>query len=718
MNQQNTHILTLIKLLEGHLSVAQGMLVREQLASDSVLLQHWKTLSSLYKKPMSPTEFSETDFDLVDSELVAAFVEERMSFEEQHSFESFCWNDTAVLREVISAYQSAHLDSAYPDIPSDFTQHATQASRHMLDMALDECNHNDFLQPDENYLQEIKTLPQSDQNTALTNSVDLEVYGEPLNVPQRNLHLKHRITIDGVKLKPSQRWLYVVVAIVVVVIALPAYLLFFDHDESTSITKDPTPENSVPVRDHRSLSTDQNPNLVPVPEPTPQLTIGPETKRSLDSPQNSPDSIVKTPPMDKEDIEEPIMARKYLPDETIAKVDLQVAWTRLAGISGYRTDATLPWKGILSGVSKKRQNTQKGVLNVVAANKKFMVRTLPFSWLQGKVEPRSNESVTNHSSREIVADANSEIQLAIQGVPEPNTTNQSDNESDPMRAMIDLELHSGKVAFTQLQAGDTLRYREGQLEWTVQANQEGTSFGLIQSDEHGKDLIIFSGEVHVISVSEQQEILLKADQMVVLSGQGFSTPSKATQKQRWLKGPVKSLRLSKAFIERMNQSDDLMTALLSASPIGSGSNILISTNLGFSLDPIDSVPRAAFSQSEVQRVAAINWLIAAQDNQATRTVWNKIGMTGNVTQSTLSVRTWFRVAQGKVPRDQKFLRELSTGLEATQPLFVRQCSIYFLRQITRQRLAEYDPNRPTKAAINSVRQKARRATGNNNRRRP
>lgn len=716
MNQKNTHILTLIKLLEGHLSVAEGMSVREQLASDSVLLQHWKTLSSLYKKPIFTNESSETDFDLVDSELVAAFVEERMSLEAQHTFESSCWSNLAVLREVISAYQATHFNAASPNIPSDFTQHATQASKRMLDLALDECNHNEILQPDESYLQEIETTPQPDQNTALTDSIELEVHQEPLNTHPRNTRSKRSFTIETKK--QNQQWLYVAAAVVLVAIAFPVYILLFRHDKSVSMTKNPAPEKSVPEQNNPRFGTDQKSSLVPVPEPAPQLTKSPEIKKAVDSPQNSLESIPQTPSIDKEDIEKPIMAKKYVPDETNTKFDLQVAWTRLSGISGYRTDATSPWKGILSGTSMKRDNTEKSILNVIATHKKIMLRTLPFSWLQGKVELESKKSSSNHSGPEIVIGADSEIQLTMLGVKKQSTAKKSDNESGSMHTVFDLELGSGKVAFSQLEAGDALQYREGQQEWTVQVKQDGTSIGLIQNNERGKELMIFSGEVHVIPPAAQQGVLLKADQMVVLGGQTFNAPSRVTQKQRWRTGPPKPLRLSKAFIKRINQSDDLMTALLSASPVGSGNNLLISTNLGFSLDPVESVPQAASSKSEIQRVAAINWLVAAQDNQITRTVWNKIAMNNNAIQSPLSVRTWFRVAQGKAPRDPKVLRDLSAGLDATQPLFVRQCSIYFLRQITQQHLAEYDPNRPSKAAISSVRQKARRATGNNNRRRP
>ena len=94
MNQQKAHILTLIKLQEGHLSDAEGLLVREQLASDSLLLQRWKTLSLLYEQENSQDESTEPNATAMDAETVAAFVEERMSSDERREFETACWNQT------------------------------------------------------------------------------------------------------------------------------------------------------------------------------------------------------------------------------------------------------------------------------------------------------------------------------------------------------------------------------------------------------------------------------------------------------------------------------------------------------------------------------------------------------------------------------------------------------------------------------------------------
>jgi len=80
----------------------------------------------------------------------------------------------------------------------------------------------------------------------------------------------------------------------------------------------------------------------------------------------------------------------------------------------------------------------------------------------------------------------------------------------------------------------------------------------------------------------------------------------------------------------------------------------------------------------------------------------------------VQLRRWFAaVKSGRKPQAAD-LGRLVHGLLPRQPLFVRQCAIHFLRQITNLPLAEYHPERPTRAALKSVALKVRRATGNAN----
>ncbi|MCH9652442.1 MAG: hypothetical protein K0U86_18325 [Planctomycetes bacterium] len=691
MNQQKAHILTLIKLQEGHLSDAEGLLVREQLASDSLLLQRWKTLSLLYEQENSQDESTEPNATAMDAETVAAFVEERMSSDERREFETACWNQTESLREVISAYQAVQGDNASNPVSQEINLYTQQTSKRMSEAVKVHCRQLDPVPVVSHYLQKIEDHPELDSNAVTSDFSEPEMESvEPLS---RRTHFKPRSALGNQRKAQRQQRIYIAVAVAVIVIAIPVYFGLIQDRGITSITENPVPEPRPFLPEPPRSKIKQHLHS----ETVPKLTVVPETKQNVDNPKPSPKMIPVPPVMDNQNNEKPIVAKKGPTVVPVTNLDLQIDWVRLSGIIGIRTADSLPWKGILTDASTKRYS----------AEKYLELHTLPFSWLQAKMISKSSSA-----GPEMVLDSDSEIQIAMRGVNSERKAKQDGAESATIQTVIDLKLIAGKVAFSQLQAGDELQFQDQLQVWLIQVQQDGTSIGFIQRADNKREMMAFSGEVQVTSTTSQQTISLKSNQMIVIRNQTLGTPLKVAGTQRWRTEPTKSLKLSKSFIEKMNQSDDLLSSLLTLPPGKGGAELLASTNLGFALDPVTTVSQAAFSKSEVQRTAAISWLLAAKEDPTTQAVWRKIAVASNAGPTTPSIRIWFNMAQGKAPRNQKILAELSAGLGASQPLFVRQCSIHFLRQITRQRLAEYDPNQPSTAAINSVRQKVRRATGN------
>ncbi|WP_339726998.1 hypothetical protein [uncultured Gimesia sp.] len=674
MNPNQSQLLTLIKLREGHLSDAEGLSVREQLASDSLLLQHWKTLSQLYQEPVKSIQVLQHSG--VDAESVAAFVEDDMSSDQRDAFESECWEQAELLREVIAAYQVAHFDVSSIRIPDEYAQHASQSSQRMRDILSEQTNTGqtelaDTVCTEADYLAPIE----DQQQTVLESAETASSEPEPSSVktrPQRRLSQKKR---------NGALWFSVAVAVVVIVI-LPTYFVFVHQPARTSITKTPSPLVPTPdLKPNQPFDVELAPELAAVPKPKPEVH----------RPPDSPEMIPRTPDRENGLNAKPLVAQKPQ-DAPATPIKLSVNWTKLAGIIGLKTDRSSPWKGILAdGTTLKTDQTMY-----------LELRTLPFSWLQGTLD----------TGQELVMDANSEIQLSIQVIlskakqPSDNTRRQT---------ILDLQLDAGKVAFTHLQAGDVLRLQQQRQEWLVEVKQDDTAIGFLQQGDNRRELMAFAGEVLVTVPLSEQQVSLKVDQMLLIKDQSVSLPLKLTGKQNWRSTPSGVLKLKPSLIERMNQSENLLASLMTVPAGQSGLVVLASTNLGFTLDPTVAVPRATSSPSEIQRTAAIEWLLAAKDNPTTRAVWNRVKVIENTTTPTVPLQTWFQMAQRKVPGTQQLLRELSLGLGAKQPLFVRQCSIHFLRQLTRQRFAEYDPSKPTLAAVNSVRQKLRRATGNTGR---
>lgn len=688
MNQQNAHLLRLIQLHEGHLSDAEGVSVREQLATDPVLLRRWKELSSIYDKEISLSKTE--DPEGVGPELVAAFIEQRMSSSEQEEFESACWENAEAIREIISAVQASHADSTAGKLPKEFNQHFEQASRRMQSIAQQQCGSTDHSKESLNYFQKIEEHQQSELPPTANDFTEPEIEGKPLErLPITRRQASKRKTVSRRQKQQQQRWVIGTVLVAVVAIAFPVYLALNNKQASIEIPVAKTLPLGKQHPSQKSTEATTNNNLVKTQQPEDKKS--PTQKLPIDNSSPAPDSMIK-----QGDGKSVIVKQENKTKKSPEKQEMQIVWTQVSGIAGYRNENSLPWKGILSVNNEKKTGSN---------NVSLIFRTLPSSWMRGKVE----------SGPEVVLDADSIVQLSIHGTSSQEQAEQSEKQTESIHTMIDLELHAGKIAISLMQAGDEVKVRNAEKEWIFQAKQDDTSIGIIQLENKTQQAVTFSGEVQVSQVALNKNVALKSSHAIVMTAKEVDKTSRVNLSQRWRSEPPQALKLSDTFIAEINQSDNLLAALYSPPADISARELHASTRLGFSLDPVATVPRAASSKIETQRTAAIEWLLASAGNKTTDAVWNIIAVKNN--QSSLSVRAWFEAAQRKVTPNQKLLAELSTGLNPNQPLFIRQCSIHFLRQITRQPLAEYNPDKPSKAAISSVRVKVRRATGSKTRRR-
>ncbi|MCA9016110.1 MAG: hypothetical protein KDA77_12330, partial [Planctomycetaceae bacterium] len=604
-------------------------------------------------------------YSAVDAESIAAFVEDNMNAEQRAAFEVECWDQSDLLREVIAAYQAEHGTVAAVGIPAEYAQ---QASQRMRDFLATQTQPVTAALTEGDYLAPIADPQQTVWESAATAASE----ADQVRLEIRPSHRPSRKQQKGIF------WLTVTVAVVVIII-LPTYFVFVHNTAKTTITKSPSPVPHPSVRNQNKSDWNQPLDV----ELTPELAVAPESHPGRHVPPDAPLMVPRTPDQGHELNTKPLVAQKPLQSDPSAPVKLSVEWTKLAGIIGFKPEGSALWKGILAegGTLKTDQPLQ------------LELRTLPFSWLQGTLD----------SGQELVLDSGSEVQLSIQKL---------------RQTVIELQLISGNVAFVNLQAGNVLRLQQQRQEWLVEVKQDGTSVGFVQRDENRRELMAFAGEVLITDPLSARRVSLQANQMLVIKDQAVSLPVKLTGNQNWRSKPSGTLKLNRALIERLNQSENLLADLMTVPAGQSGLEVLASTHLGFALDPTVAVPRATSSPSELQRTAAIEWLLAAKDDPTTRDVWNQIKVIENTGTPAVSVQTWFQMAQRKVPGNQQLLQELSMGLGAQQPLFVRQCAIHFLRQLTRLRLAEYDPGQPTPAAINSVRQKLRRAAGNTGSGRP
>lgn len=478
--------------------------------------------------------------------------------------------------------------------------------------------------------------------------------------------------MNQIKLAPTSSrrttLLLVISVLALLLVALPVYYFGFSKPDTTTLTeKDPSVDRPQKATlPHLPVPDEVKPQQIASPDPQPK----PETPPVPES--MSP--VPETPPL---------VARKPQP---AASEPFTAQWVKRTGIIGIRTNRDAPWKGILAaGETQSWEPTSD-----------IEIRTFPSSWLQGNL----------NAGRELVLDAETSLQLTMQnGAP------------DQRKSDFKLDLHSGRVALSQLQQGDVIHLQQQRQEWRIEVLKNGTAIAIFQTEPNERELVTFTGAVAVSSSFAEQSQQLSADEMLLFKNQTMSVPLKWRGKQEWRFAASDEQKWNPQFVQSLNQSENLLVSLMATTASRTPAEILSATQLSFELDPVVAVPRAGSSPSELQRTAAIEWLLASRDTPTTAAVWNQLKVVQNAAAPPppLPVQAWFQLAQRKKPVSRQLLRELSLGLGLRQPLFIRQCSIYFLRQVTRQDLAEYDPAQPTQVAINSVLQKLRRLTGNSGR---
>ena len=456
----------------------------------------------------------------------------------------------------------------------------------------------------------------------------------------------------------------VIVAVVVAGLLLVSLgLIFFIRGdgmtERTPIAKPTSPEEGI--------DRPKNPNL-----------MNPDSPNVPNIPGGSLPTVKHQHPL-KPPFQDPHKRKPAPPDGRGPGQVLQVEWTDISGVVARRWGDQRQWAGLLSSTKNE------------ISDDALTVRTLPQSWVRGAMA----------GGPEIVVDSDSELQLIVR----------QQDEKPQRRTTVTLQILQGRAAIAGLRDGAEIRMANGEHEWAIRSVANDTAVGLIHLDGLRRQIVVCDGEVQV------DDMRLTAGWSVTWNGRTFEEPTTDVSRHAWRLPPTQTLAMRKSLVDRINHSGNVLKAL---SLVGRGArkqDINLASNLSFALDAINTVPQAAQSNLETRRLAAINWLMAADGRQPeTSLVWRKIEESLGTGGAKSSVRTWYQAARSKTRPTQQQLGELSAGLGARQSLFVRQTAIHFLRQISGLRLAEYDAGRPTGNSIDSVRQKLRRVISGGRRR--
>ncbi|HAW28972.1 MAG TPA: hypothetical protein DCY03_12765 [Planctomycetaceae bacterium] len=651
-------LLTLIKLREGQLSPAAGVAVRERLAADSKLLIRWKQLSQIADQKLTLDDAS--DHAGRNAEKIAAYIEERLTPAEHKAFESTCWQADALIREVIAAFQAARFDESAADLSEKYSQQVMQTTQRMSEFVHRE-------------LQQHKGACSAGSDPG---SIEDHANSVVSQLPAERVRLARSPGASSHTDINKRKMLYGI-AVVLLITVLPAYFLW--NREARTVQK----KTIAVIPEQKQTPVTPAPLEQNQPDSDPELAVIPPEQHRERRPIVFPDvdDTLPTPPL---------VAQKPGLANLEHAGSLSLNWSQLMGVAGVRNKARSDWQGILSAGQELDLNTGSRV----------RIRTLPFSWLQAKLSLGETGLLSD-----FVLDADTEVELMIK----------SNQQTAPgLQAELDLSLRSGQIALSQLHAGSVIYYHTQSKIWLLEIQQDDTEVAFMQQETGLSELMVFSGALQFSDTASREVLTLKPEQKLILKAERISVPLKLSGNHRWRTGPAKSFPLNSTFVAELNQSEDLLAALMQASPDRSRLEQQSGVNLGINLDPQTAVPQATVSRSELQRTAAIDWLLTTRDKPSLTAVWKQIAQNTGVHTASPAIQTWFQVARGEIPGGSGLVAELSAGLDASQPLFTRQCSIHFLRQLTRQPLAEYDPDSPSPVTINSVRQKLRRLTGTKN----
>ena len=116
MNHRPPHLLELIDLLDGRLPPGRAERLRQRIGEDAKQSERWEVLLATLRAPsLAPRLGAETD---IDTERLAAFVEERLPAGEQRQFEEVCWNNRWLLHEVAALRRHVMTPNGIAEAPS------------------------------------------------------------------------------------------------------------------------------------------------------------------------------------------------------------------------------------------------------------------------------------------------------------------------------------------------------------------------------------------------------------------------------------------------------------------------------------------------------------------------------------------------------------------------------------------------------------------------
>ena len=669
MSANSSTLLLLLRMLDNDLPALVAGKLEQQMQDDALLARQYLTLQKFHREA-DPARGVGERLTQADPNLVAAFVEGRLSTTESQRFETECWRSEALMREVMSLVRREP-----PAGDSPASGQSTVARAASVGPSADAMKQHVsrlLSAPPPEAVPGQKTVAAeafgvgstaTDKHAAADQMPDLEIIRLPvadgeeptISMPEVSSPTTATPLRNGRRRSRSATTLVLLALMLVVAVAV-LNIVFNNLPDRRVVQPDPSSGDAGSREDSPGVRERQ---IVQNGDSDPQ-TEAPEAGPPAPAPDQS--EVVRTP--EAEDARPqmaprptPRLLRPALPQKTTI-----VAWNEVSGVAAAKLANGPTWSGIARAA--------EGLWTVGAQSQ---LLTLSYSRIEGEL---SNGAA-------VIADADSLLEFG--------TTAAGPGEDSAADLPPLLTVHRGRLAIRGLREGQRLLIQLGFRVLELRASAAST----LGIERVNGEIILaaYRGEFQ----SREGQITRRLWGRVDRNGQ-LST-FRPAQRDEWYTATEIAAVIPGNVCESLNTSADFVAdagefeqaealevqaiALQAALNGVAGPEDVLSATLA---------ARLAGSGREQDRILLIRWLIMRFQQQLELGEADlRVVCLSQQTPArmTFAMNGWFRSAAYGAGPTVRQLSELVNGLSESAPLFTRQCALVFLRQILQDPLREY-----------------------------
>jgi hypothetical protein len=650
MSEPQGSLITLMRFLEGHLSVSESDAARRRLDTP-----RWQSAWQRLQLAAVETTLTVSTWEepTVPAETLAAFLDGSLSLDEATRIEQDCWESPELLREIVSTYRFMYVEASREEATASPPRGA--ATERLLALA------PEVDQPPTQYAQS-STIPEividgSPDNTH-TSATTTKPGGDlPVVISKDNRTKRQRRS-------RTPAWMVYAATIAIGLgLGLGAVVMI---SLSRNKARNPLEEIVTPTEGQDPTAPQDDPQApgegTETPSEEPQQP-GSNLPNTIDVPLPGRgfDIVTDDDPLPDDPL--PRLGPSQRPPQTVANnpppeapyPSLAIDWEHIEGLLVTRDDATQTWQGALYASDLNNAGSTS-------------YATLPDSWARAK---------TNHG--QIVLASDTQVQLT------------------GTRDTIELTLERGRVAISDVPANQTVLIQTARKSWIIKPLEENTALGFMTLGQQSQ-LIVRRGRVTIAGA----EII--AGRQVSLSDDTLGKPSPIASSTKWFTRAEVSLKIPATTLSAWLSSPDVSVELARVWRIDDHPVRALAAHWSFAISNDQARAKALSHPNDRLRLAALHWLLTSnpQDPRVHAALRPLTRPPGNA-QTVRNVHNWLASAHAEKMITRADAAQMIAGLRSDQ-LAIRQISKFFLENAFGDHVVMFDPKAGPGARAKAVRE--------------